>query len=323
MRNRIIQVVFLAVLMVVLLPYSSYSSQAKPKCDVFLYEPIVFTGGTIRIGGAMIPPVDNVIKGCVSKNKLPDLFNIIISEQRKGDRGDRTIYFFMSGENGERIRTRTCNEYIAARKSGMTTKTERDQRLELYFRKICGALNAFANSTPFKHDHISAKNNLSPNALPVALLHAPKPMGEEYEKLVVDIEKEMSFADYLETNKELFKVIEKARDNPEKTFLETWYGDSEEDGHGFWLELELIAKGDFNKDGYADFLVHVLKVTNKGAWFDSNYVIFSSTNNSNKLYDVYGNDFTGSRFSCTYKDKSYVCGDPSKDTSLPSWSVIE
>ena len=318
MRSRISYVGFWAVLIVILWPYS-----LQAECDFFLYEPIVFTGGTIRIGDAMVPPVDNVIKGCVSKGEISDLFNIVISEQRRGVIGNRSIYYFMSGENEDRIRTKTCGEYIAARKSGMTTKTEKDQRSELYFRKICGALNAFVNSIPFKHDHIDTKGNLSHKALPVILLYAPEHMGERYDKLVADSEKEVSFADYLNSRKDLFKVLEKAKDNPEKTYMETWYGDSEEDGNGFWLELEIIAKGDFNKDGYSDFLVHALKVTNKGAWFDSNYVIFSSKSNSSKLYDVYGNDFNGNRFSCTYKDKGYVCGDPSKDKTLPSWSVIE
>ena len=318
MGSRIRQMGFWAVLIVILFPYNLQAA-----CDFFLYEPIVFTGGTIRIGDAMVPPVDNVMKGCVSKNKISGLFNIIISEQQRGDRGDRSKYYFMSGENGDRIQTKTCSEYIAARKSGMTTKTERDQRLELYFRKICGALNAFANSIPFKQDHIKAKGNLSHKALPVILLSAPELMGEQYETLVADSEKEISFADYLSSRGDIFRVLEKAKDNPEKTYMETWYGESEEDGTGFWLELEIIAKGDFNKDGYSDFLVHALKVTNKGAWFDSNYVIFSSKSTSNKLYDVYGNDFNGNRFSCTYKDKKYICGDPSKNKSLPSWSVIE
>jgi len=198
----------------------------------------------------------------------------------------------------------------------MTVKTERDHRLELSFRRICGVLNALSNSAPFKHDYIDAKKNLSVGALPVILLSAP--MGEKYEKLVADSEKEVSFEGYLKDKNSLLSLVDKIKNNPEGTYLETWYGDSEEDGNGFWLELEIIAKSDFNKDGYSDFLVHVLKISNRGVWYDSDFILLSSKDHSKKLYDVYGNGF-----SCVYKDKGYVCSDSSKDKALPSWSAFE
>lgn len=311
MKNGFGKAVFFAVLMVILLPYSLHA-----KCDFFLYEPVVFADNTIRIGDAMVLPVDRVIGGCLSKNKLSGLSDIIIYDRKPGD---RTVHYFMSGENGDRIRTRTCSEYLDALKNGMTTKTERDDRLVVSFRRICGVLNTLSKSVPFKHDYIDAKKNLSPEALPVFLLSASTPVGggASYEKLVADSGKEVSFADYLKEKESILSVVEKVKSNPERTYFETWYGDSEEDGNGFWFEMEIIAKGDFNKDGYADFLVHAVKIANRGAWYDSDFLLLTSKSKSNKLYDIYGNGF-----SCVYKDKGYACSD-SKDKPLSSWSAFE
>ena len=309
MKSRFIQAGFFAVLLSIFWPRALQAA-----CDFSLIEPIVFTGDSIRIGNAKIPPVNKLIQGCTSKSKLQGLFDIVISEQRSGD---KTIYYFLSGENEERVRTKTCGEYLAAIKKGMTTKTERDERLELSFRRTCGVLNALSNSIPAKYDFTDAKKNLSVEALPVIILIAPAPMGEPYEKLAADSEKEASFAGYLK-DPNLFWVVDSVKNNPKKTYLETWYGDSPEDGNGFWLELEIIAKGDFNRDGYSDFLVHALKITNKGAWFNSDFFLLSSKDNSNKLYDIYGNGY-----SCVYKDKKYICNDFSKDKSLSSWSAFK
>jgi len=312
MKSRFSKAVFFVALMVVLLPYRLHA-----KCDFFLYEPIVFANKTIRVGDVKILPIDNVVGGCLSKNKLSGLSDIIIYDRKPGD---RTVHYFMSGEDGEKIRTRTCGEYLAAMKKGMTTKTERDERLVVSFRRVCGTLNTLSNSATFKHDHIDKRKNLSPEALPVILLSASTPVGggEPYEKLFADSEAEVNFTDYMNKEESILKVIEKIKDNPERTYFETWYGDSDEDGNGFWFELEIIAKGDFNKDGYADFLVHAVKIANKGAWYNSDFILLTSKDRSNKLYDVYGNGF-----SCTYKDKKYVCSDSSKDESFSSWSAFE
>ncbi|MCL1925615.1 MAG: hypothetical protein FWF95_00570 [Syntrophorhabdaceae bacterium] len=312
MKNGFGKAVFFAVLMVVLLPYSLHAA-----CDFFLQEPIVFADNTIRIGDAKVMPFGRTMQGCLSKNKLSGLSDIVIYDRRPGD---RTVHYFMSGEDGERIRTKTCSEYLAALKKGMTTKTERDERLAISYRRICGVLNTLPKSVPFKQDYISSKKNISPEALPVFLLVAATPVGEgaSYEKLVADSEKEVSFADYLKDKENVLSRVEKIKDNLENTYLETWYGDSEEDGNGFWYEMELIAKGDFNKDGYADFLVHTVKIANKGAWFESDYILLTSKSKSSKLYDVYGSDF-----SCVYKDKAYSCSDASKGKPLASWSAFE
>jgi len=304
--NRFIQAGIFAMLLVVLGPYN-----LKAECKLFLYEPFVLSNNTLRLGDVLVPPVDNVIQGCISKNKLANLLNVTVFYLKASD---SRVYYFLSGEDGKRIRTKNCNEYIAAKKKGMTPKTEYDEAVELNFINTCGALNALLNSGTFKHDYIGSKNNLSPKSLPVIFLTAPT--GIEYEKLAAECKNEVSFEDYLKG--ELFKLTENVKDNPEMTYLGTWYGDSEEDGNGFWLELQIIAKSDFNKDGYSDYLVHYLKGINRGLWFDSGFVLLSSKDNSNKLYNVYGNDFV-----CAYQDKDYVCSDPSKGKPASAWSAIE
>jgi hypothetical protein len=157
--------------------------------------------------------------------------------------------------------------------------------------------------------------------LPVIILSAP--FGEPIERLIADSEKELNFSNYLKGSEEhlgdaYLRVEEVAGASREELYLRTWYGDSEEDGNGFFLELFIVAKGDFNKDGYSDYLVYFVKAANRGFWFDTGFILLTSKDESNKLYDVYGSDFV-----CEYKDKKYVCSDPSKGKPPSAWSPFE
>jgi len=307
MRNIFGRVGVFTALMVVLWAYN-----LQAECNFELLDPIAFAHKGIRVGDAETNQVDNVIQGCVSKEQLTALLNTNISNPKIDD----SAFYFLSGKDEKRIKIKNCNEYIAAIKNGMTAKTEVDTTNEIAFHKTCGVLSALSGSIPYKHDYIKDRNHLSEGALSVIFLHAPEEFGIPYKTLLTEGEKEMNFDEYLKSPEGKFKLIEKKFDTPVRLYLETWYGGSEEDESGFWLELHIIAKGDFNKDGYADYLIYFHKVANRGKWFEPGFALLSSKDQSQKLYEVYSRDFT-----CVYKNKKYVCSNP--DKFLPSWSTIE
>jgi len=282
------------------------------ECNFVLLDPISYAFKGIRVGDADTKQVEKVVKGCVSKDQLAELFNTNISNPKI----DNSMFYFLSGKDEKRIMTKTCNEYNAAIKKGMTAKTEVDSTNEIAFHKTCGVLNALSNSKEYKNDYIKDRDGLSLGALSVIFLHAPDEFGIPYKELVPEAEKEANFEEYLKSPEGTFKLIEKSFGVTEKMYLETWYGGSEEDESGFWLELHIIAKGDFNKDGYADYLVYFYKAANRGKWFEPGLVLLSSKDQSHKLYEVYGRDFT-----CVYKNNKYVCSTPKE--FLPAWSTIE
>ena len=311
MRNMVARTVVLAALMIVLAPY-----KVLAKCDFIIYEPFVFEFKGMRVGDADVLGADNVLKGCLSKKKLKGLQDILVVNTKSDD----AKFFFLSGDDGKRIKVTTCKEYMSAMEKGMTAKTLEDQNYERVFHKTCGVLDALLNSTRYKHDYIEARKGLSVKSLPVIFLNAP--FGLPYDKLIADGEKETSFEDYIVSMKGMtnkFELVEKKRNAPPELILDAWYGDSDEDGHGIWLELFVIAKGDFNKDGYADLLVYFYKSANRGYWYEPGFALLTSKDPSNKLYEVYSRDFV-----CKYnKDKKYVCENPTKDMVFPSWSTIK
>jgi hypothetical protein len=310
MKNMFVRTILLAALTIALLPFN-----VQANCDFVLYEPFVFEFKGMRVGDADVFGVDNVLQGCMSKKKLRGLQDVLVVNTK----GDDSKFFFLSGDDGKRIKTKTCKEYTSAIEKGLTAKTDEDKYYNIVFHKTCGVLDALSKSTPYKHDFINARKGLSVKSLPVIFLNAP--FGLPYDKLIADGEKETSFEDYLVSMKnttDKFELVERKRNAPPELVLDAWYGDSDEEGHGIWLELHAIAKGDFNKDGYADLLVYYYKAANRGFWFEPGFALLTSKDPSRKLYEVYDRDFM-----CTYKDKKYVCANPTQGKDMPTWSTVK
>lgn len=241
-----------AIIIFVVVLWGMLTSQSYGACDYYLYQPLIFEVGKIE--------------GCINKKDLDSLLN------RKVQSGssDSDAYEFLSkGDKGdERIRVENCNQYIEAKTRGFTAYTTFDMTMESFFIKTCTVLAGLKKSSPPKKDYMNIKSYPELDKFPAFLL--PVAIQSEANELMSE---GRTFRDYVKSGDIKIKI-----NKPEKWFS-VIYGDMDKD-------FALIAKSDFNHDGYADMLIFTASHSLSGSWRAYGYILISAREKGQKMYDV-------------------------------------
>jgi len=251
-----------------------YPRGAHAGCDYYLYKPLQFADGKVQ--------------GCVSKKEVAAAFGRKVKIGTDQDDG----YEFLSGE-----RVMNCSDYIKAKNKGLEAKSTFDKSMESFFIGTCGALAGLRGSLVPKKDYVDIKTYPALEKLPVFLL--PAYSGDEEAELLAASNQGKNLKEYT-----LSKKIEINKMDKNLAF-EVIYDDMAR-------SFELVAKGDFNRDGYADLLVFTASYSRTGTFRAYKYILLTIRDNSQEMYDVRSGDE-----GCLYEKGSYAC------SSEHRWSAFQ
>jgi hypothetical protein len=239
-----------AITIFVVVLWGLLTSQSYGACDYYLYQPLIFEDGKIE--------------GCINKKELDSLLN------RKVQIGssDSDAYEFLSkGDKGdERIRVENCSQYVEAKAKGFTAFSTFDMSMESFFIRTWTVLVGLKKSSPPKKDYMNIKSYPELDKFPAFLL--PVAIQSEANELMSE---GRSFRDYIKSGD--IKI-----NKSEKSFS-IIYRDMDKD-------FELVAKSDFNHDGYADMLIFTASHSLSGSWRAYGYILISAREEGQKMYDV-------------------------------------
>jgi hypothetical protein len=247
---------------------------AHAACDYYLYKPLQFADGKVQ--------------GCVGRDGLESAFRRKVKIGTDQDDG----YEFLSGE-----RVMNCGDYVKAKKKGLEANSTFDKSMESFFIGTCGALAGMRGSIVPKKDYVDIKTYPALEKFPVFLL--PAYSGDEEAELLAASNGGKNLKDY-----SLSKKIEIKKTDKNLAF-EGIYDDMAR-------SFELVAKGDFNGDGYADLLVFTASYSRTGTFRAYEYILLTIRDNSQKMYDVRSGDE-----GCLYEKGSYLCSPEHK------WSPLQ
>ena len=189
----------------------------------------------------------NVI-GAVSKQGDDQL----LSERVKIGSSDADAYDFLvkdAGQEQKRIHVENVAEYLAARKNGAYPYNTFDLSMDSFFERTASALVFLKQAIPPQTNFV---NNISLLNLSVSFIYFPEEAGSE--RTDHDVRKGLRLRDYARNH----TIWNLGQTSP--TELKFTTGDMDYD-------IELVASGDFDHDGFQDGLLMVYAGHNGGSGF--------------------------------------------------------
>jgi hypothetical protein len=189
--------------------------------------------------------------------------NQLLNERVKIGSADADAYEFLVRDEGQaqkRVQVETVAAYLAARRSGAYPYTTFDLAMDSFFEQAGSALVFFQRALPAKTnllDHASLLN------LSVSFVQSPEEAGSE--RNARDVKNGLRLKDYARSH----TIWGVHQTSPTKLQFTT--GDMDYD-------VELLACGDYDHDGYEDGLLFVAAIHHEGSGRSYNAYLISCTN---------------------------------------------
>lgn len=245
-------------------------------CDFYVYRALPFDGTEMQ--------------GCVSRRQVKAAYQRKI---RLGSTEDDAYRFLFV--QGEPRKIMNCSDYIKALKNGGTPRSNFDIAMGSFFISGCGALAAMEGSVTPKKTYIHGSNFPVTDKMPALLLHGL--VGEVEEELEKASNEGRTLGNYA-------AITGREADHGHKTLQVVW--------EDLETAFNLVAEGDFNRDGYNDLLLFVSTHSRTGTLRAYEYLLLSMRERNQKMYDVYSSDK-----GCLYGNGGYVCSPKYRWNPLP------